>query len=105
MRLKPSRRAAISGIALVAACCLAPGGLAAGARGAWGVGREALPVTAAEGSVEAAGVEGVGLGIARPRAPRGLVMGALRILPPREADKTAYQGIVDEFGQCRPGNW
>ena len=64
-----------------------------------------LPVTATEGSVDASRLTSVRLGIARPRAPRQMVIGQLRVTPPSEEDRTAYQGIVDGFGQFRPGSW
>ncbi len=64
-----------------------------------------LPVTATEGSVDASRVTLVRLGIARPTTPREMVIGRLRVVPPSEAESTAYQGIVDGFGQFRPGSW
>jgi hypothetical protein len=64
-----------------------------------------LPVTATEGSVDAWRVTSVRLGIARPTAPRVMIVGSLRVMPPGETGKTAYQGIVDDFGQFRPGSW
>jgi hypothetical protein len=70
-----------------------------------GLDPHTLPVTATEGSVDASRVTSVRLGIARPTAPRELVIGPLRVTPPSEADNTAYQGIVDGFGQFRPGSW
>src|SRR5271166_5340426 len=64
-----------------------------------------LPVTATEGSIDASQVVSVRLGIARRTAPREMVIGPLRVMPPIEADRTAYQGIVDGFGQFHPGTW
>ena len=64
-----------------------------------------LPVTATEGSVDASRVVSVRLGIARPTAPREMGIGPLRVMPPSEADRTAYREIVDGFGQFRPGSW
>src|SRR5215510_10871560 len=64
-----------------------------------------LPVTATEGSIDASRVASVRLGIARPSAPREIVVGPWRVMPPSETDRTAYQGIVDGFGQFRPGRW
>jgi hypothetical protein len=64
-----------------------------------------LPVTATEGSVDASRITSVRLGIARPTAPRELVIGPLRVAPPSEAERLAYQDIVDGFGQFRPGSW
>ena len=34
-----------------------------------------------------------------------MLIGPLRVAPPSEADRTAYQEIVDRFGQFRPGSW
>jgi hypothetical protein len=64
-----------------------------------------LPVTATEGSVDASRLTSVRLGIARPTAPRQMVIGQLRVTPPGEDDRMAYQGIVDGFGQFQPGSW
>ncbi|HYZ40731.1 MAG TPA: hypothetical protein VE687_08905, partial [Stellaceae bacterium] len=63
------------------------------------------PVTATEGSVDAAQVSSVRLGIPRPSAPQRLIIGPLRVEPPDAADKSAYLGIVDGFGQYRPATW
>ena len=38
-------------------------------------------------------------------ATRDLVIGPLRVMPPTEAESKAYEGIVDGFGQFRPGSW
>ena len=70
-----------------------------------GLAPSTLPVTATEGSIDASRVASVRLGIARPRAPREIVVGPWRVMPPSEADRTAYQGIVDGFGQFHPGRW
>jgi hypothetical protein len=70
-----------------------------------GIEPRAVPVTATEGSVDTSQIASVRLGIARPIAPRELVIGPFRIMAPSETDRTAYEGIVDEFGQFRPGNW
>lgn len=64
-----------------------------------------LPVTATEGSVDASRVTSVRLGIARPTTPRELVIGPLHAVPPSEGESTAYQGIVDGFGQFHLGSW
>jgi hypothetical protein len=64
-----------------------------------------LPVTATTGSIDPSNVTSVRLGISRPAEPRHLVVGPLRVTPPSEADRAAYQGIVDRFGQYLPGNW
>jgi hypothetical protein len=64
-----------------------------------------LPVTATIGSVDASRVGSVRLGISRPTTPRHLVVGPLRVEPPSAADGNAYEGIVDGFGQFRPGLW
>src|SRR5207248_6687669 len=53
-----------------------------------------LPVTATEGSVDASRLTSVRLGIARPTVPRQMVISQLRVTPPSEDDRTAYQGIV-----------
>ncbi|MBO0739516.1 MAG: beta-agarase, partial [Alphaproteobacteria bacterium] len=63
------------------------------------------PVRATGGSVDASHVTSVRLATWRPPAPRPLTVGPLRVEPPSEADKTAYDGIVDGFGQYRPGSW
>ena len=63
------------------------------------------PVTATEGSVDPSHVSSVRLGIARPTTPAHMVVGPLRAAPPGEADKGAYVGIVDGFGQFGPGTW
>src|SRR5205823_1352834 len=70
-----------------------------------GLDPHTFPVTATEGSVDASRVTSVRLGIARPTAPRELVIGPLHVAPPSEAERMAYQGIVDGFGQFRPGSW
>src|SRR5438445_9942343 len=72
---------------------------------AGGMEPNTLPVTATDGSIDASRVISVRLGIARPATPRRLTVGALRVAPPSEADRTAYDGIVDAFGQFRPGSW
>jgi Beta-galactosidase len=72
---------------------------------AGGLEQHRLPITATEGSVDASRVTSVRLGIVRPTAPRQMVVGPLRVTPPSEADSTAYQGIVDGFGQFHPGGW
>jgi hypothetical protein len=64
-----------------------------------------LPVTATEGSVDASRITSVRLGIARPTAPREMVIGPLRVMPPSKAESTGYQGIVDGVGQFRLGSW
>jgi hypothetical protein len=58
-----------------------------------------LPVTATEGSVDASHISSVRLGISRPDAPQHLAVGPLRVEPPSAADRDAYDGIVDGFGQ------
>jgi hypothetical protein len=63
-----------------------------------------LPVTATEGSVDASRVTSVRVGIARPTAPRELIIGPLRVTPAGEAESMPYQGIVDGFGQFQPGS-
>ena len=64
-----------------------------------------LPVRATGGSIDASHVTSVCLGMWHPAVPRPLTVGPLRVEPPSEADKTAYDGIVDGFGQYRPGSW
>ncbi len=61
-----------------------------------------LPVTATEGSVDASRITSVRLGIARPTAPREMVIGPLRVMPPSEAESTGYQGIVDGVRSIPP---
>ena len=64
-----------------------------------------LPVTATKGSVDTSRVTLVRLGMSRPTAVQHLIVGPLRVEPPSDAERNAYQGIVDEFGQYRPGTW
>jgi hypothetical protein len=80
---------------MIAGPTLAAGGLEPGL----------LPVTATEGSVDASHVASVRLGISRPTAPRHLVIGPLRAEPQSTGDESAYDGIVDGFGQFRHGTW
>jgi len=70
-----------------------------------GLEPDALPVTATEGSIDASRIALVRLGIARPIAPREIVVGPLRVVSASEGDRTIYRDIVDGFGQFRPGNW
>jgi hypothetical protein len=69
------------------------------------VAASAIPVTATEGSVDRSHVFAVRVGIGRPSTPQRMIVGPPRIEPPGEADKDAYDGIVDRFGQLRPGTW
>jgi hypothetical protein len=64
-----------------------------------------LPVTATWGSIDASRITSVRLGIGRPAASQPLNVGPLRVEPPSGADKYAYDGIVDGFGQFRPVDW
>jgi hypothetical protein len=64
-----------------------------------------LPVTGTRGSVDASRVTSVRLAISRPAASQRVIVGPLHVEPPSEADKNAYDGIVDMFGQFRPGTW
>jgi Beta-galactosidase len=64
-----------------------------------------LAVTATSGSIDASRVTSVRLGIWRPAAPQLLTIGPLRVEPPSVTDKTAYDGIVDGFGQFHLGTW
>jgi hypothetical protein len=64
-----------------------------------------LPVTATEGSIDTSRVTSVYLGISRPPTLQRLTVGPLRAEPPGDAERTAYDGIVDAFGQFRPGTW
>jgi Beta-galactosidase len=70
-----------------------------------GLKPDTLPVTATRGSVDASHVTLVRLGIPPPSAPQILTVGPLRVEPPSEEDTNAYDGIVDGFGQFRPGAW
>jgi hypothetical protein len=81
------------------------GMIAGPSRRAAGIEPRTVPVTATEGSVDTSRIASVRLGIARPIAPRELVIGPFRIMAPSETERTAYEGIVDEFGQFQPGNW
>jgi len=65
----------------------------------------AIPVTATEGSVDPSHVSAVRVGIGRPSTRAHMVVGPLRTEPAGEADKSAYDGILDGFGQFRPGTW
>jgi len=76
---------------MIAGPSLAPAGLDPGT----------LPVTATEGSIDAAQVTLVRLEVPRPSRPRPLVVGPLRVEP----DRISYDGIVDGFGQLLPGEW
>src|SRR6516164_6371821 len=76
---------------MIAGPSLAPAGLDPGT----------LPVTATDGSIDAAEVALVRLGLLRPSSPRRLVVGPLRVEP----DRISYNGIVDGFGQLLPGEW
>jgi len=76
---------------MIAGPSLAPAGLDPGT----------LPVTATEGSIDAAAVTLVRLGMLRPSSPRPLPVGPLRVEP----DCSSYDGIVDGFGQFLPGDW
>jgi hypothetical protein len=62
-------------------------------------------VTATEGSADPSHVTSIRLGVPRPSTPQHLIIGPLRTEPPSKADKHAYDGIVDGFGQFRPGTW
>ena len=62
-------------------------------------------VTATEGSVDPSHVTAVRFEITRPSAPEHMIVGRPRTEPPGEADKNAYDGIVDGFGQFRGGDW
>jgi hypothetical protein len=64
-----------------------------------------LPVTATEGSIDTSRVTSVYLGISRPPTLQRLTVGPLRAEPPGDAERTAYDGIVDAFGQFRSGTW
>ena len=64
-----------------------------------------LPVTATKGSIDASRVVAVRLGALPALVPQHLTVGSLRVKPPSEVDKAAYDGIVDGFGQFRLGAW
>jgi hypothetical protein len=70
-----------------------------------GLAPNIFPVTATEGSVDPSGITAIRLGISRPKVPRHAVIGTFRLEPPSEADETAYDGIVDGFGQFSAGDW
>src|SRR5260370_36130292 len=72
---------------------------------AGGLELHTFPITSTVGSVGASRVTSVRVRIARATAPREMVIGPLRVTPPGEAESTAYQGIVDGFGQFLPGSW
>ena len=64
-----------------------------------------LPVSAVRGSIDASHITSVRLGIWHPATPQFLNIGPLRVEPPSGRDKTAYDGIVDGFGQFHLGTW
>jgi hypothetical protein len=66
-----------------------------------------LPVTATKGSVDPSQIAAIRLSVSRPSVPTGLIVGPLRAAAPSAAERKicAYLGIVDGFGQFRPGNW
>ena len=64
-----------------------------------------MPVIATEGSVDPSHITSVRLGIARPSTAQHMILGSLHTEPPGEAEKNAYDGIVDGFGQFRHGSW
>ena len=64
-----------------------------------------LPLTATKGSVDPAHVTSIRFGISRLTVPRRLVVGQLQVEPPSRTETSAYNGIVDSFGQYRPGSW
>ena len=64
-----------------------------------------LPLTATKGSIDPEHITSVRFGISRPSVPRMLVVGPLQVEPPSHAETSAYNGIVDSFGQYRPGSW
>jgi hypothetical protein len=70
-----------------------------------GIEPNILPVTATKGSIDASRVVSVRLGALPALVPQHLTVGRLRVELPSEADRTAYNGIVDGFGQFRPGTW
>jgi hypothetical protein len=65
----------------------------------------AMPLSATDGAADPAHVTLVRLAIPRPAAPQHLVIGPLRTTPPTEADRHAYDGIVDGFGQFATSEW
>src|SRR5262249_58630491 len=59
-----------------------------------------------EGPPHPPGVGATPRGVSRPtRLRRPRTVGRLRVEAPSDANKTAYDGIVDGFGQYRPGSW
>ena len=64
-----------------------------------------LPVTATTGLVDTTRIAAVRLSIWRPLVPTRLVVGPLRVTAPSAEEKDPYVGIVDAFGQYRPGEW
>ena len=64
-----------------------------------------VPATWIWGSIDPSRVTSVRLEIPRPAAARHLILGPLRVEPPSEADRNAYDGIVDGFGQYAKGHW
>ena len=70
-----------------------------------GLEPSSLPVTATWGSVDASQITSVRLGIPRPAVAQRLIVGNPHVEPPSEEDRRAYDGIVDGFGQLRPGSW
>jgi hypothetical protein len=64
-----------------------------------------LPVTATRGAIDVSRVSAVRLALSHPPAPRRLIVGPPRVAPPSAAEQNPYAGIVDAFGQFRPGTW
>lgn len=64
-----------------------------------------LPVTATTGSLDTTHVKAVRLSVWRPLVPTRFIVGPLRVMAPSAEEKDAYIGIIDGFGQYRPGEW
>jgi hypothetical protein len=66
-----------------------------------------LPVTATNGSVDASHIAAIRLWVSRPPVPAPLIVGLPRVTPPNTEEKKVYAcvGVVNKFGQFRPGHW
>ncbi len=63
------------------------------------------PVTKTQGSIDPSSVTSVRLGVRQRAVAQHLTVGVLRVEPPSQEDKAAYDRIVDGFGQFRRGTW
>jgi hypothetical protein len=88
-------------ISISAPSPLSMGMIAGPSLAAAGIDPGTWPVTATDGTIDAAAVALVRLGMLYPSSPRPLVVGPLHV----ETDRTSYDAIVDTFGQFLSGGW